>query len=126
LTLYTPIGGVFQVHRSWNGSFVKIGDIRYQRDLLANVPDLSRMKVETFVGETDFRKIYEGQSVVVRLDAMPTVPFEGKITYIGKLCRARENGSRQKGFDVTVELDDRDDRLKPGMTVSCEFLDIRE
>jgi multidrug efflux pump subunit AcrA (membrane-fusion protein) len=126
LTLRTPIGGVFQIFRNWNGTFVQIGDVKYPGNRLANVPDLSRMKVETFIGETDFLKIYEGQSVIVRLDAMPDIPFEGTITYIGKLCQPREYGSRQKGFEVTVELTKQDERLKPGMTVSCEFLDIRE
>jgi multidrug resistance efflux pump len=126
LTLRTPIGGVFQVYRNRRGVFVQIGDVQYQGNLLANVPDLSSMKVETFIGETDFLKIYEGQSAIVRLDAMPEVPFEGKITYISKLCLPREDDSRQKGFEVTVELSGHDDRLKPGMTVSCEFLDILE
>lgn len=126
LTLRTPIGGVFQIYRNWRGVFVQIGDVKYQGNPLANVPDLSAMKVETFIGETDFLKIYPDQKVIVRLDAMPELSFEGRIDYIGKLCQPREEDSRQKGFEVTVLLDSHDERLKPGMTVSCEFLDILE
>jgi biotin carboxyl carrier protein len=126
LTIRTPISGVFQVFRRRNGVFLNIGDMIYAGNMLANVPELEHMKVETFIGETDFLKIYEGQQVIVRLDAMPGVAFDGRVTYIGKLCYPREEDSRQKGFDVIVELSDRDERLKPGMTVSCEFLDIKK
>ena len=59
---------------------------------------------------------------MVRLDALPKVAFDGKVTYIGKLCRQKERNSRQKVFDVEVEILKPDERLKPGMTVSCEFL----
>jgi hypothetical protein len=56
------------------------------------------------------------------LDALPKVAFEGEVIYIGKLCRPKERNSRQKVFDVEVKILKPDDRLKPGMTVSCEFL----
>jgi len=56
------------------------------------------------------------------LDALPKVIFDGEVTYIGKLCRLKERNSRQKVFDVEVTIRKPDERLKPGMTVSCEFL----
>lgn len=80
------------------------------------------MKVYTQVNEADFLKISIDQKVAVRLDALPKVVFDGKVTYLGKLCREKERNSRQKVFDVEVEILKPDDRLKPGMTVSCEFL----
>jgi hypothetical protein len=60
--------------------------------------------------------------VVVRLDALPQVSFKGEVAYVGKLCRLKERNSKQKGFDVEVKLLEPDERLKPGMTVSCEVI----
>ncbi len=125
LTLRTPVSGVFQIateRRGGSRSIYKIGDNIYAGNNLANVPELEFMKVYTQVNETDFLKISIDQKVAVRLDALPKVVFDGKVTYIGKLCREKERNSRQKVFDVEVEILKPDDRLKPGMTVSCEFL----
>ena len=125
LTLRTPVSGVFQIateRRGGSRSIYKIGDNIYAGNNLANVPELEFMKVYTQVNETDFLKISIDQKVAVRLDALPKVVFDGKVTYLGKLCREKERNSRQKVFDVEVEILKPDDRLKPGMTVSCEFL----
>lgn len=125
LTLRTPVSGVFQIateRRGGSRNIYKIGDNIYAGNNLANVPELEFMKVYTQVNETDFLKISIDQKVAVRLDALPKVVFDGKVTYIGKLCREKERNSRQKVFDVEVEILKPDDRLKPGMTVSCEFL----
>ena len=124
LTIRTPISGVFQIERSWRtGELIKVGDNIYTGNNLANVPELKWMQVKTFINENDFLKIELGQKVRVRMDALPKVDFEGEVAYIGKLCHLKEEKSRQKVFDVEVNLLKPDDRLKPGMTVSCEFLE---
>lgn len=124
LTIRTPIAGVFQIaHNYRTNALVKVGDNIYQGNNLANVPELKWMKVNTFINENDFLKIHVGQPVAVRLDALPKVIFEGKIAYIGKLCHLKDPKSKQKVFDVEVNLKEPDQRLKPGMTVSCEFLE---
>lgn len=123
LVIRTPISGVFQIDRNRRtGSLVKIGDNIYAGANMANVPDLTLMKVNTFINETDFLKIRKGQKVAVRLDALPKVVFDGEIAYIGKLCYRKDPKSKQKVFDVEVNILKTDERLKPGMTVSCEFL----
>ena len=124
LTIRTPISGVFQIDRNWRtGELLKVGDNIYTGNNMANVPELKWMKVNTFINENDFLKIKTGQKVRVRLDAMPKVDFEGEIAYIGKLCGTKDYKSRQKGFNVEVNILKPDERLKPGMTVSCEFLE---
>lgn len=125
LTLRTPVSGVFQIEFNRQGttrSLYKIGDNIYAGNNLANVPELEFMKVNTQVNETDFLKIGVNQKVAVRLDALPKVVFEGEVAYIGKLCRLKDPKSRQRVFDVEVRILKPDERLKPGMTVSCEFI----
>ena len=123
LTIRTPISGIFQIATTRRtGMPIKIGDELYQGNNMGNVPDLTNMKVMTSVNENDFRKITLKQKVVVRLDAMPKLKFMGEISYIGKLCHLKDEKSKQKVFDVEVRILKPDSRLKPGMTVSCEYL----
>ena len=126
LTLRTPIGGVFQIGNNWRsqGALIKVGDNIYSGTTMANVPDLAWMKVNTYINETDFLDIRLGQKVRVRLDALPELSFDGEVSYIGKLCHLKDNNgrSRQKVFDVEIRIIESDERLKPGMTVSCEYL----
>lgn len=123
LTIRTPIPGIFQVARKRRSrDLIKVGDEVYVGNNMGNVPDLTWMKAVSVVNEADFLKVSEGQKVNVRLDALPDVVFEGEITSMSKLCRPIENDSRQKIFDVEVKLLVSDERLKPGMTVSCEYL----
>jgi len=122
LTIRTPISGIFQIGiNRQTREMIKVGDDIYQGNNLGNVPDLKWMKVITFISENDFLKIKQGQKVLIRLDALPKVSFEGKVQYIGKLCHPKDDKSRQKVFDVEVSILKPDERLKPGMTVSCEF-----
>jgi len=123
LTVRTPIPGIFQIAtKRRSREMLQLGDeVRMGRQL-GSVPDLTWMKVNTMVDETDFLKVHAGQQVKVRLDAMPDVVFDGKVTYMSKLCRPKDRGAKQKIFDVEVKLNVSDERLKPGMTVSCEFI----
>ncbi|MDR1682415.1 MAG: efflux RND transporter periplasmic adaptor subunit [Candidatus Symbiothrix sp.] len=125
LTFRSPTEGVLQLGHNWRtGAMLKVGDNIYVGNNMANVPDLTWMKVNTCINENDFLKIRLGQAVVVRLDALPDVVFDGEISYIGKLCHLKEENkkSREKVFDVEVRMLKSDLRLKPGMTVSCEYL----
>ena len=122
LTVRSTVAGVFQRGRNpSNGQPLTLGDNMYSGYSMGNVPELKWMKVNTFINENDFLKLTVGQSVTVRLDAMPELKFNAEVAYIGKLCRQKENNSKQKGFDVEVKILEPDERLKPGMTVSCEF-----
>lgn len=123
LTIKTPISGIFQIaDNRRTGMPIKIGDELYQGNNMGNVPDLTNMKVVSSVNENDYRKVRLHQKVIVRLDAMPKLKFMGEISYIGKLCHLKNEKSKQKVFDVEVRILKSDARLKPGMTVSCEYL----
>jgi HlyD family secretion protein len=120
--LKSPLDGIFQVAvNDWTDKpqMWKVGDIPYQGQILASIPDVTRMKVKTYINESDVKRVHKGMKVVVRLDALPTVPFGGSITEISKICVARE---KEKVFNVVVEIDGSDLRLKPGMTVNCEYI----
>jgi len=123
LTVRTPISGIFQIGTNWRtGDMIKIGDEVYPGNNMGNVPDLTWMKVNSCVGERDFLKVHKGQKVIVRLDALPKIRFDGEVIYVGRLCHLKDEKSKQKVFDVEVKMLKSDERLKPGMTVSCEYI----
>jgi len=122
LLLRSPIDGIFQVAMNiftQNPQNWKIGDSPYQGQMIASIPDLTKMKANTYINEAEISKVKPGMKVIVRLDALPSVPFNGILTDISKICFTRE---REKVFNVTVEIAESDLRLKPGMTVNCEYI----
>ena len=103
---------------------LKVGDRVGSGSLIARLPDIQHMKVRTSVNETDISRISMGMKVLVRLDALPDVPFHGVISEIGKACIPSwmEGEEADKVFKVVVTIGETDLRLKPGMTVSCEYI----
>ena len=124
LTVRTTIPGIFQITRNWrSGQLLQVGDEVWRGNAMASVPDLTWMKVDTQINENDFLRIKVGDKVLVRLDALPEVSFEGWVSNIGLFCHAKDpTKPRHKVFEVEVRIKVSDERLKPGMTVSCEFL----
>ena len=123
LTFRSPISGVFQVATRRRGRYMlKVGDDVRAGNSIGSVPDLTWMKVKTSVNEVDRMKIHTGQAVTVRMDALPSEAFPAVIEKIGVLCHAFSDEDARKVFDVTVKISVSDERLRPGMTVSCEFL----
>ena len=120
--LKSPLDGIFQVAvNEWtdNPQMWKVGDTPYQGQILASIPDVTRMRVKTYINESDVKRVHQGMKVIVRLDALPSVPFNGNITEINKVCVARD---KEKVFNIVVGIDESDLRLKPGMTVNCEYI----
>lgn len=125
LTIHSPGNGIMQLAKNRRTrQMCKIGDEIYQGQRFASIPDLSRMKVETTVSETDIYKVKTGQKVEIRLDAYPAKAFMGTISYISKLSHEKEESASIKVFDLEILVDEQDPILKPGMTVSCEIFTV--
>lgn len=118
----SPLDGTFQVsvnQFTQNPQNWRLGDSPYQGQMIASIPDIAKMQAKTYINEAEIKKVRPGMKVIVRLDALPSVPFNGTITSISKICLPRD---REKVFNVVVEISESDLRLKPGMTVNCEYI----
>ena len=80
------------------------------------------MKVDATVSEVDANKVDTGQLVEVVLDAFPQQKYHGVVTSISTLARRKESGSKINVFDVEVAIRDHDEKLKPGMSASCNII----
>ncbi|MBN1116085.1 MAG: efflux RND transporter periplasmic adaptor subunit [Bacteroidales bacterium] len=123
LYLVSPVNGIFQLERSRRGrNTVQVGDEVYQTQPIASIPDMSKMKVQTSINESDISKLKKGMNVIVRLDAYPDKPFHGEVSYISAITHRKSNDDPTKLFDIEVLIKESDLALKPGMTVSCEII----
>jgi HlyD family secretion protein len=95
----------------------RVGDIVWQNQPILYLPDVSTMLVKTQVREIDLHRLQKGQKAQVRLDAYPETPFTGDVVTIGILASDGADGAKgEKFFQLTLRLNERDARLRPGMT----------
>jgi HlyD family secretion protein len=120
MTVYSPLDGIFVIQENWRtGQPIKVGEEVYLGNPVARIPDIRSMKVDGILMENDISRIKPGLNVIVRLDALPSVQFHGKLNQIGKVCIEQDD---KKVFLTDVLISESDPRLKPGMTVSCEYI----
>jgi HlyD family secretion protein len=84
---------------------------------VGQVIDPKEMELAAKVGELERNNIKEGQSVEIRLDALPGSVFKGTVKTLGGMNNRRfwEADSSAK-FDVTIALTSKDARMRPGLT----------
>ncbi|MCE5252233.1 efflux RND transporter periplasmic adaptor subunit [bacterium] len=126
MTLRSPKAGLVVLQEIYNWSTrtrdkVKVGDTPHRGMVLVSIPDLSVMLARTQINEVDISRVQLGQQAVITLDALPGPTFYGTITNIATLAR-RDEGSDVKVFDVDVTINEKDERLKPGMTAQCTLV----
>jgi multidrug efflux pump subunit AcrA (membrane-fusion protein) len=120
MVVISPLEGIFVVEENWRtGQAIRVGDDVYLGAPVAKIPDIRSMKVKGFIMENDISRIKDGIDVLVRLDALPAVEFHGRISSLSKVCVERED---KKVFRTEILITESDLRLKPGMTVSCEYI----
>lgn len=100
-------------------------NIRMGQNLIT-LPDTSKMVVEFTIHESRIEQVALGQQVTIRLDAFPDRTFTGRVTTVGSLPSAtsRMGNSTVKNYKTTVTVDgnNSDDVLRPGMNAKVEIL----
>lgn len=125
LTLTAPAPGLVVYQKIWKGSGmekIKVGDTPWRGQSLIQLPDLSKMQVATEISEVDIGKLEKEQTVTIKLDAFPDPTFTGKVSDIASLAHEKSGESSIKVFDVTIDIEQTDPVLKPGMTAKASIL----
>ena len=123
LALLSPVDGVVTIMPNWRSCCpppeFKPGDRAWPGMVIADVPDLATMRVTARLEEAERGRMQPGQKVVVRADAIPDRELTGKIGDISTLARIDfSNWPPQRNFDLIVQLDQTDPRLRPGMNTT--------
>jgi len=129
-----PIDGLVVIHgnRDSTGGFFMggmtlpdyhVGDQVNPGSSIAEVIDMSHLEVSSKVGETDRINLKAGQSVELNIEALPGEGFAGKVQNVGGATSHEFwDDNSQHTFDVTIQLDRADPRLRPGFAVRLNIL----
>ena len=81
--------------------------------------DLTQMQVDTNVSEADIGRVAVGQEAIFTVDAYPEKTFRGKVSEIRNAPITIQNVVT---YDVVIQVDNKDLKLKPGMTANVSIL----
>jgi len=81
--------------------------------------DLSTMQVDTNVSESDIGGIRAANQARFTVDAFPARTFEGKVTQVRQAPQTVQNVVT---YDVVVQVGNKEQLLKPGMTATMRIL----
>lgn len=88
-------------------------------ELFTIAQDLQKMQIEVNVSEADIGKVKEGQDVEYTLDGYPDTTFKGKVTQVRI---SPTTVSNVVTYSVIVGVDNKELKLKPGMTANVSII----
>jgi multidrug efflux pump subunit AcrA (membrane-fusion protein) len=100
----------------------KRGDRAWFGAPIADLPDLSSVRMSCRVDEADRARVRRDSAVRVGVDAIPDREFEGRITDISLVARPDFTSFPPvRNFDIVVSLTGTDPRVKSGMSASARI-----
>ncbi|MEX2264925.1 MAG: efflux RND transporter periplasmic adaptor subunit [Bryobacteraceae bacterium] len=132
MVMVSPIDGIVHILPNFRagGSFgsspppFKEGDRVWTGATIAEIPDLSEMRIELKLEEVDRGKLQMGQFVRIRVDAIPEKEFTASLDWISPIAALvyKGFGASEKYFPARATLQNLDFRLRPGMSASAEIV----
>jgi len=130
LTLTAPISGIATLMPNYraragfglNAPSFKEGDRAWPGAGIVEFPNLSTIQVTARLDESERGRLRLGQTVSLRVDALPDREHKGVVSAISALARLDYSGwPVRKNFDLTVQLEQLDPRLRPGMSATARI-----
>jgi HlyD family secretion protein len=127
MTLQAPSTGMISLVSIWHPGGeapFKPGDRAWPGAPLAELPDISTLRVSARADETERGRLALKQSVTAQLDAIPDRQFTGNIEQISTIATIDFSAGWPipRNFNLEITLDQTDPRLKPGMTAQLTVI----
>jgi multidrug resistance efflux pump len=116
VTSYRPInvGGEFRV--------VRIGDTVYPNQPFMVIPNINDLVIRIEIPENELSRVQEGNKVLVYPVAFPRLKLNGVVRSVGAVAQSSPlHPAWQKYFRATIDLEDINPRLRPGMGVTANI-----
>jgi HlyD family secretion protein len=99
------------------------GDRAWAGASILELPDLSSIHLEARLDESDRGRLKVGQAATVRIEAVPGKDFAARVDLISVLARVDFSSGWPpvRNFDLGLILDERDPRIRPGMTATARI-----
>ena len=104
-----PISGTI------SNKMVEKGSLVTPAMAIANITDISRLKMQVFLTEDQVVTIKKGDSAILTTDLFPEKKISGKVTFIDV------NAGTGKRYLVEIEFPNNENQLKAGMTGTAYF-----
>ncbi len=122
LVLVSPANGIAIIDDNWmTRQKYQAGDQPYSGSKIIVLPDLDEMKVDVSINEVDALKISMGLPVTIAPDAYSDHVYSGEIIWMANLAQNRDRETNIKVFPLKISISESDERLMPGLTVSCRI-----
>ncbi len=120
-TIYSPVNGIV-VSRNVDVGQTVVASFQTPT-LFVIAQDLTRMQVNANVSESDIGGVAERKDASFTVDAYPKEPFTGRVTQVRNAPISIQNVVT---YDVVIEVDNRELKLKPGMTANVSIMTARK
>jgi hypothetical protein len=121
-TVFAPKPGMIIYKRDWRGRKTETGSsISPWDNVVAQLPDLSKMISKTYVNEIDISKVRAGQPVNISIDAFPDRSYTGVVDDVANIGQQNQ-GSDAKVFEVIIAVNESDTIMRPSMTTKNEII----
>lgn len=131
LTLRAPADGMVTIMpnqraRNWTqgGSTpdFKEGDRAWSGAVIAQLPDMSTVRVSARVDEGDRGRLKSNQTATIRIDAIADKEFPAQIADISPLAKLDYSSwPFTKNFDIALQILETDARIRPGLSASARI-----
>ncbi|MDP3002590.1 MAG: efflux RND transporter periplasmic adaptor subunit [Bacteroidales bacterium] len=129
LKLVSPVDGIIMHVENYRleGGTIVFGKIEEGSSTLSNmsvlqIPDMKEMQVSVEVPEADYKRIENGQKVLIRVEAATNLITTGKIkrkTLAGKNTQMQ---TAIKTYEVIISVDSCHSDMIPGLSASCRII----
>jgi HlyD family secretion protein len=116
VTSYRPInvGGEFRV--------VRIGDTVYPNQPFMVLPNIDDLVIHIEVPENELSRVQVGSKVLIYPVAFPRLKLNGVVRSVGAVAQSSPlHPAWQKYFRATIDLEDIESQLRPGMSVTANI-----
>ncbi|NOS76581.1 MAG: efflux RND transporter periplasmic adaptor subunit [Nitrospira sp.] len=116
-TIYSPVNGIV-ISRTVDIGQTVVASFQTPT-LFVIAQDLMKMQVNANVSESDIGGVAEGKTASFRVDAYPKHFFDGTVTQVRNAPISVQNVVT---YDVVITVDNKDLKLKPGMTANVTIV----
>jgi HlyD family secretion protein len=99
------------------------GDRAWPGASILELPDLSTIRLEARLDESDRGRLKVGQAATVKIEAVPGKDFAAQVNLISVLARVDFSSGWPpvRNFDLGLVLNEQDARIRPGMTATARI-----
>jgi HlyD family secretion protein len=129
MDLKSPLNGVINYMpnytQGWmNAQPYKVGDHAFPGGVIAEIPDLSTLEIESKVDEVDRGRINVGDAVLVHVDAYPEKALTAKLVSISPLTEQSFNEwPPTRSFKAYAVIQKPDPGMRPGMNAGADIIE---